>query len=56
MRGLYKCVKYDAEDKVNGEKGNNKAILVIGGSLCPENQKVNDTLEITVIETINPSK
>lgn len=60
MRGLYQCVKYktimDAEDKVHGEKGNNKAILVIGGSLCPENQKVSDTLEITVIETINPSK
>lgn len=54
MRGLYQCVKYktimDSEDKVHGEKGNNKALLVIGGSLSPENQKVRDILDIVVVE------
>ena len=54
MRGLYQCVKYktimDAEDKVHGEKNSNMAILVIGGSLSPENQKVRDILGIVVIE------
>ena len=54
MRGLYQCVKYktilDAEDKVHGNKPNNSAILVMGGKLSPENQKVQETLGITIIE------
>lgn len=57
LRGLFQCVKYktimDAEDKIHGEKSNNKSLLVIGGSLSPENQKVRDTLGITVIENLN---
>ena len=59
LRGLFQCVKYktvmDAEDKIHGEKSNNKALLVIGGSLSPENLKVRDTLGITVIENLNPN-
>ena len=57
LRGLFQCVKYktilDAEDKIHGEKSNNKSLLVIGGSLSPENQKVRDTLGLTVIENLN---
>jgi len=45
----------DAEDKIHGEKYNNKALLIIGGSLSPENLKVRDTLGITVIENLNPN-
>lgn len=54
MRGLYQCVKYkaimDAEDNVHGKKANNRAILVIGGCLSPENQHVRETLGVTVID------
>lgn len=52
MRGLYQCVKYkaimDAEDNVHGKRANNRAILVIGGSLSQENQHVCETLGVTV--------
>ena len=54
MRGLFQCVKYksilDAEDKIHGEKTNNSAILIMGGGLSLENQKVKDTLGIYVVE------
>ena len=57
LRGLFQCVKYktimDAENKIHGEKSNNKVLLVIGGSLSPENLKVRDTLGIMVIENFN---
>lgn len=52
MRGLYQCIKYkaimDAEDNVHGVKPINSAILVIGGSLSPENRQVCETLGVTV--------
>ena len=54
MRGLFQCVKYksilDAEDKIHGVKPNNSALLVIGGELSFENQKVKETLGISVVE------
>lgn len=54
MRGLYQCVKYkaimDAEDKVHGKKSQNRAMLVIGGSLSDANVLVKNTLGIDVIE------
>ena len=54
MRGLYQCVKYkaimDAEDKVHGNKVNNKCILVIGGFLSESNKQIRDVLNIYVIE------
>ena len=57
LRGLFQCVKYkvimDAEDKIHAEKNNHTAILVIGGSLSIENQKVRDTLGIKVIENFD---
>ena len=57
LRGLFQCVKYnvmmDAEDMIHAKKNNNMAILVIGGSLSTENQKVRDTLGIKVIENVD---
>ena len=57
LRGLFQCVKYkvimDAEDKIHAKKNNNSSILVIGGSLSVENQKVRDTLGIKVIENFD---
>lgn len=57
LRGLFQCVKYkvimDAEDKIHAKKNNNTSILVIGGSLSAENQKVRDTLGIKVIENFD---
>ena len=57
LRGLFQCVKYkvimDAEDKIHAEKNNHTALLVIGGRLSIENQKVRDTLGIKVIENVD---
>ena len=57
LRGLFQCVKYkailDSEDKVHGKKATNSAILVIGGELSPENRKVQETLDIKIIEKCN---
>ena len=57
LRGLFQCVKYktilDAEDKIHANKTNNTSILVIGGKLPAEYQKVRDTLCIRVIEDID---
>lgn len=51
LRGIFQCVKYktilDAEDTVHGKKTPNRAILVTGGEMSTENNKVREALCVT---------